>query len=315
MRKQPVSVLLYDPKEAPEYAGLVKAPKGAIALHACATPAEAEAVIDGAEVIYSWAIPGELLARAKRLRWLQVMGAGVDRFLRADLPRHVIITRAPGIYGPWMAEYTLGWCLWVTQRMEQVRANQRDHRWAPFRADRLKGRTLGLIGAGDIGREVARVARGFGMEVLGIRRSGRPARHVGRVYPVGQISRVIEAADFVLCVLPLTPQTRGLIGERELRAMKPTTWLVNIGRGPVISQPALIRALQEKWIAGAILDVFETEPLPAEHPLWEMPNTVVTPHISGPNNPADIAPIFNANLRRYLAGAPLRHVVDRRRGY
>jgi phosphoglycerate dehydrogenase-like enzyme len=263
-------------------------------LHACATPAEAEAVIDGAEVIYSWAIPGELLARAKRLRWLQVMGAGVDRFLRADLPRHVIITRAPGIYGPWMAEYTLGWCLW---------------------ADRLKGRTLGLIGAGDIGREVARVARGFGMEVLGIRRSGRPARHVDRVYPVGKISRVIEAADFVLCVLPLTPQTRGLIGERELRAMKPTTWLVNIGRGPVISQPALIRALQEKWIAGAILDVFETEPLPAEHPLWEMPNTVVTPHISGPNNPADIAPIFNANLRRYLAGAPLRHVVDRRRGY
>ena len=119
----------------------------------------------------------------------------------------------------------------------------------------------------------------------------------------------------MVLVAPLTPETRGMLGEPELHTMKPESWLVNLGRGSLIQEPALIRALQERWIAGAVLDVFSEEPLPAEHPFWGMPNVVVTPHISGPSLPEEIAPIFNENLRRFLGGRPLRGRVDTRRGY
>ena len=153
------------------------------------------------------------------------------------------------------------------------------------------------------------------MRVIGVSRSGRGRRDVERVYRPRAIAAALARADFVVLTLPLSAATRGLIGAPALAAMKPTAWLINLARGPIVDEAALIAALRARRIGGAILDVFDTEPLPPEHPLWAVDNVVITPHISGPSTPAEIAPIFADNLRRYLAGRPLRHEVDRRRGY
>ena len=142
------------------------------------------------------------------------------------------------------------------------------------------------------------------MRVLGVTRRGRPVREAARVYPVGAMARALSEADFVVVLLPLTHETRGIIGAAALDAMKPSAWLINIARGAVVDESALLAALEGKQIAGAVLDVFDREPLPPSHPLWKLDNVVVTPHISGPSTPDEIAPVFNDNLARYLAGRP-----------
>lgn len=306
-------ILVYHPEEAETYARLVRPPRGAT-IHCCGTPGDAARVIGETEVLYAWGFPAHLLARAPRLRWVQVMGAGVDRFLVPELPAGVVLTRAP-VFGPWMVEYVFGWCAWVTQKMETYRAAQRDHRWIDTAPGRLRGRTLAIVGLGEIGRAVAKVARSFGMRVIGVSRSGRPVAQVERVYPVGRLASALAAADFAALACPLTPETRGLIGARELAALRPGAWLVNIARGLIVEEAALLEALRARRIGGAVLDVFDEEPLPPDHPLWDFPNVVVTPHVSGPSTPDEIAPIFNENLRRYAAGRRLAHVVDRRQSY
>ncbi len=300
----------------PRYAELVRAPKGRATVHAAATPSEAAALVGEAEILYAWKFPPHLYAKATRLRWLQVMGAGVDWALVPELPPGVILTRAPGVFGPWMAEYVIGWCSWVTQRMETYREAQRRGRWLDHvLPDRLLGKTLAIVGLGDIGRDIARAARVFGMRVLGVSRRGRAVREAERVYPVGQMARALRQADFVVILLPLTPETHGIIGVDAFAAMKPTAWLLNVARGAVVNETALLETLEHRRIAGAVLDVFETEPLPPYHPLWRLDNVVITPHISGPSMPDEIAPVFNDNLVRYLEGKPLRYLVDRERGY
>ena len=298
------------------YAELVRVPKRGVSVHIAATPSEAAGAIADAEILYAWKFPPQLYAKAGRLKWLQVMGAGVDWALVPELPEHVQITRAPGVFGPWMAEYVLAWCLWVTQRLKPYRDAQRQRRWDDHvLPDRLGGKTLTIVGLGDIGRDIARAARGLGMRVLGVSRRGRPVREAARMYPVAAMTRALREADFVVLLLPLTPETRGIIGADALAAMKSTAWLINIARGAVADEGALMQALEQRRIAGAVLDVFDREPLPPSHPLWKMDNVVVTPHISGPSTADALTPVFNDNLARYLAGRPLRHVVDRRRGY
>ena len=298
------------------YAELVRVPKRGVSVRIAATPSEAAGAIADAEILYAWKFPPHLYAKAGRLKWLQVMGAGVDWALVPELPPSVQVTRAPGVFGPWMAEYVLGWCSWVTQRMKVYRDAQRQRRWDDHvLPDRLGDKTMAIVGLGDIGRDIARMARGLGMRVLGVTRRGRPVREAARVYPVAAMARALREADFVVLLLPLTEETRGIIGSDALAVMKSTAWLINIARGAVVNEPALLEALEQKRIAGAVLDVFDREPLPPSHPLWRMDNVVVTPHISGPSTPDAIAPVFNDNLARYLAGRALRHVVDRRQGY
>jgi glyoxylate/hydroxypyruvate reductase A len=313
---KPAQVLVYHPAHPEDYARLVRVPGGHdVTLHACATEAEAASVIAEAQVAYAWKIPPVLYGKAARLEWLQVMGAGVDWAL-AEVPRRVVVTRAPGIFGPWMSEYVLAWCSWVTQRMESYRGAQRERRWIEdVLPGRLRGKTLTLVGVGDIGREIARVARAVGMHVIGVSRSGQRVPAVERVYRPGHLARALAAADFVVVVVPLTRQTRGLLDARALAAMRPGAWLLNIARGAVLDETALIEALRTRRIAGAILDVFPTEPLPADHPLWGLDNVVITPHVAGPSMAEELAPVFNDNLARWLRGRPLQHVVDRTRGY
>jgi glyoxylate/hydroxypyruvate reductase A len=314
--RAPVRVLVYDADQAKEYAALVRAPRGRVALSVCATPTEAAAAVAEADVIYAWKFPADLYPRAGRLRWLHIMGAGVDGALVAALPPHVVVTRVPGVFGPWMREYVLGWCRAVTQRMPLYREAQRQRRWrSDVIPERLAGKTMVIVGVGDIGRTIAAAARGLGMRVLGISRSGRPVPNVERVHRVRALPRLVREADFVVTALPLTAETRGLIDARILAAMRPTAWLINIGRGALIDEGALLTALRERRIGGAVLDVFEREPLPPEHPFWSLDNVVVTPHISGPSTPPEMATVFNDNLARWLAGRRLRHVVDRVRGY
>jgi phosphoglycerate dehydrogenase-like enzyme len=315
-RPAPVSVLVYHPYEAKHYASLVQAPGNRVTVHVASTPGEAARLIGEADVLYAWRFPPALYARAARLRWLQVMGAGVEWALGPELPAGVVVTRAPGVFGPWMAEYVLGWCLRVTQRIPAYLDAQRRRRWMPdILPKRLGGTTMAIVGLGDIGREIARTARAVGMRVIGVSRSGRKLPEAHRVYRVSALARVLGEADWVVVVVPLTADTQGLIGEAELAAMRASAWLINVARGAVVDETALVAALRTRRIAGAVLDVFATEPLPADHPLWNLDNVVVTPHISGPSIPEEIAPVFGDNLRRFLAGRPLQNIVDRRRGY
>jgi len=316
MARRSATVLVYHPDEAGRYAALVKAPAGRVTLHAAATVDEAVPVLGDVDVLYAWRFPPALYAKAPRLTWLQVAGAGVEWALVRELPPRVTVTRAPGVFGPWRAEYVLGWGLWTTQRMDAYRGAQRQRRWVGgLTPRRLGGTTMTIVGLGDIGRHISRAARALGLRVIGVSRSGRPVPEAHRVYRVSALPRALGEADWVVVVLPLTSQTRRLIDARALAAMRPTAWLLNVGRGPVVDESALVAALREHRVAGAVLDVFAAEPLPPDHPFWGLDNVVVTPHISGPSTPAEIAPIFNDNLQRFLAGRRLHHVVDRRRGY
>jgi glyoxylate/hydroxypyruvate reductase A len=311
-------VLVYypDAAEAARYAALVRAPRGSIALHVASKAEEIDPIVAEVQALYAWNFPAALYRRARRLDWLQVMGAGVDAALVPELPSRVTVTRAPGVFGPWMAEYLLAWMLWVTQRGGEYLAAQRDRRWiGHVMPTRLAGKTLAIIGLGEIGRTVARQARSVGMRVIGVSRSGRPVAGLDRLWRLSGLRTALGHADFVALTVPLTRQTRGMIGVRELAAMRRTAWLVNVARGPVVDEPALLAALRSGHIGGAILDVFAEEPLAETHPLWTLPNVVITPHISGPSTPEELTPIFNDNLARWLRGRPLRHAVDRARGY
>jgi glyoxylate/hydroxypyruvate reductase A len=310
-------ILVYYPDagEARAYADLVRLPSRAFTVDVASTLEEAAGPAAEAEILYCWRPPRSVLARAPRLRWVQVMGAGVEQLLVPELPERVVVTRSAGIFGPWMAEYTLGWCLWVTQRIDGFRASQRQRRWAPVDPLPLRGQTLCVVGLGDIGRGIARKARALDLRVIGVTRTGHGPRAAERVYRTRALRSALARADFVVLTVPLSATTRGLLGAAELAAMKPSAWLINIARGPIVDEAALLDALRARRIGGAVLDVFDAEPLPAEHPLWTLDNVAITPHISGPSTPREIAPIFNDNLRRYLARRPLRHVVDRGRGY
>jgi phosphoglycerate dehydrogenase-like enzyme len=207
-----------------------------------------------------------------------------------------------------------------------------DGRWDLFAGPEVRGQTMGIVGYGSIGREVGRLARAFGMRVLATKRRAEERRGTGyelpalgdpegtvpdQIFPPSRLREMLAQSDFVVLAVPLAPETEGLIGEGELRAMKPNAYLVNIARGPIVNEAALIRALQEGWIAGAGLDVFAQEPLPPDSPLWGMENVILSPHVAGFTIHYDerAADLFAENLRRYLAGEPLLNRVDRGRGY
>jgi phosphoglycerate dehydrogenase-like enzyme len=246
------------------------------------------------------------------LRWFHTFSAGVDSpVFQVLIDRGTLLTNSSGASAPSIAQYVLAMMLYRTKRIEEWREGQRRHAWERVAASELTGQTAGIVGTGAIGGEVARLAQAFGMRVLGVRRSGKPARHVDEMLPMRRLPALLKRSDFVVLACPLTKETQGLIDERELRAMKPTATLINVARGRVVDEPALVRALREGWIAGACLDVFHMEPLPPDSPLWDMPNVVVTPHNSGfsPLNMERSMAIFLDNLARFAAGKKLRNLV------
>jgi phosphoglycerate dehydrogenase-like enzyme len=283
---------------------------------------ELDDVLRQVEVLFCTRVPQNLPARAPRLRWVQTQATGVEHMLGPGILRDdVVLTNASGAHAIPIAEYVLGTMLMFVKLMPQFFAQKQKKQWQFHTPTRLWGRTVGVVGLGSIGEEVARLARAFGMRVVACRRSqAAPASGVGfadELLPAAHLHQLLAQSDFVALCVPLTPQTTGLMGEAELRAMKPTAYLINISRGKVVDEPALVRALQEGWIAGAALDVVTTEPLPEDSELWEMPNVILTPHVSGifGEMRAEVTELFCRNLKRYLDGEELFNVVDRSRGY
>jgi D-2-hydroxyacid dehydrogenase (NADP+) len=268
-------------------------------------------------------IGGELVARAPQLRWYQQWGAGADWLL--DYPelveRDLIITNVAGIHAIPISEHILALLLGFARAIPASQRAQLERRWA--KGDEralfeLAGKTMLIVGLGAIGARTAQLAGAFGMRVIGVRRrGGEPVPGVERVVGPEELHAVLPEADAVVLLVPLTRATAGLIGARELGLMKPSAYLVNVGRGATVDEPSLVRALAEGRIAGAGLDVFATEPLPQDSPLWTMRNVVITPHYAGstPHYHERAMAIFLDNLERYQQGQPLRNVVDKQHGY
>ena len=280
-----------------------------------------DALLAEADVIYGLRLPRNMLERCPRLKWVQVTSAGVDRYLsRAFRRSTVVLTNASGIHATPIGEFVLGQMLMFVKGTPLCFELKQRKEWRRYRSGVLRGKTVGIVGLGSIGREVARLSRAFGMEVLAIRRStprAARARNVDRLLPREQLPRLLAESDFVVIALPHTRETDGLIGEKELAMMKSTACIINIGRGRIIDEDALVRALSENRIAGAGLDVFATEPLPPDSRLWDLPNVLFSPHVSGDMEDYDrqATQLFCDNLRRYLEGKRLFNVVGKRRGY
>jgi phosphoglycerate dehydrogenase-like enzyme len=271
-----------------------------------------------AEVLLGWRIPLAALGRAKRLRWIQLTSAGADHVLdvRPDLG-DVVLTNARGIHGALMADYAIGVMVMLQWGFPRLLRQQEARTWRQQYTEPLAGKTVGVLGVGAIGGEIARRSAAMGMTVLGLRREPRPAEGVSRMYAPDGLGELLPRCDFVVVVVPATAETRRMLGERELRAMRRGAFLVNIARGSVVDEAALVRVLADGWLGGAALDVFETEPLPAESPLWAMENVIVTPHISGEPDeyPKRVMGVVAENVVRWREGRPLLNVVDPRRGY
>jgi phosphoglycerate dehydrogenase-like enzyme len=278
-------------------------------------PSAARVMARDADMLLAWKFPPEILAETPRLRWVQSFGAGVDHLLHTNIPAHVTITRIVDAFGPAMAEYVLGYCCAITLNVRRILEQQRRAQWSPFNAQLLRGKTSVVVGLGNIGREVCRLLSQVGVRVVGVSRRGEPVPETERTIKVEQLDDMLPDADFLVLVVPLTSATRGLIGAARLDRLPPHAWLINIARGPIVVENDLLAALERGALGGAVLDVFEQEPLPAEHPFWRMDNVIVTPHVAGPDDVAIVAERFIANYRRFEAGQPLQGVVDRDRGY
>ncbi len=282
-----------------------------------------------ADVLCSYWVPENWRTLTKRLRWLQCSAAGVDSLLPTgilDAESGITVTTAVGINTIPIGEYVLGSMLMFNRTWSEMVRLQDRHiwprsvHWYKLGGRELAGQTLGIIGLGSIGRRVAQLGRAFGMHVVATRRTVHAGEHdpdVDALYEMAQLHEMLGKSDYVIISVPLTQETDHLIGEAELRAMRPNTYLVNVARGRVLDEQVLIRALKEGWIAGAGLDVTEEEPLPANSPLYTMPNVILTPHISGisVNYDTRLTELFADNLRRFRNGQELRNRYEAERGY
>jgi D-2-hydroxyacid dehydrogenase (NADP+) len=277
--------------------------------------------LESAEVMLG-GISREEFRMARNLRWIQATGAGVDGLLFPELVESdVILTNASGVHPIPIAEHTFALILAITRGLIKSFEGKRRKEWLHNEVfiDELYGKTIGIIGYGRIGQGIARLAKGFGMRVIGLKRDPGKEVEVKPDVLLGKDSLdiLLKESDVVVIIVPLTKETYHMIGERELRLMKPTSILINVARGKVVDESALIKALKEKWIFSAGLDVFETEPLPPESELWGLDNVVITPHIAGlnPHYTDRLLDIFIRNLQAYPDISKMINVVDKRLGY
>ncbi len=283
-------------------------------------PAERDKHLPKANILYGF-LPLEKYPEALQLQWVQLASAGVSRRLCAIAKdRGFLVTNLAGLYGPSIAEHTLTVMSMLSRNLHTALRNQTGCYWDNSIAktmSNLSRKTLALVGLGDIGRAVARLAQSFGMQVLGTRRHPQPTSYVDHVFPVSELHNMLPEADFVVVTVPLTPETETLLGEAELALMKPGVFLVNVSRGAVVDEGALLKFLQTGHIAGAALDVFTQEPLPANHPFWTLPQVIISPHYCGDtvNNSSLPLERFTRNLRAWQKGEPFEHIVNLDLGY
>ncbi|MHB1416489.1 MAG: D-2-hydroxyacid dehydrogenase [Chloroflexota bacterium] len=314
-------VLVIGPPDEPFWAGL-----DPLRERAEVVIAEDETVlgreVGAAAVAFIWT-PSSVLQvlwpRAKALRWVHVAWAGVDAMLFPELvASDVLLSRSPGVYGDALAEYALAAMLHFAKRIPELEAYQRQRAWHKITPAGLRGRTLGIIGLGDVGLAVAAKAKALGMRVVGLRRTpGEVPPAVDEVLPSDRLGELLAGADYLVLSAPLTPGTRGLIGERQFALMKPGVVFVNVARGGIVDEAALLRALAAGKVGAAAFDVFAEEPLPPTSPLYDAPNLLISSHTvdNVPGWEERAIALFVANFRRFLAGESPANLVDKRRGY
>lgn len=278
-----------------------------------------------AEIVFLWEHTDSRLkdcwAHAHRLRWVQSGSAGVEKLLFPALAESpVVLTNSRGLYAGPLAEFVLFCALFFAKNFPFMERNRREKRWQRYHTNELFGATLGVVGYGAAGRATSRLAKAFGMRVLALRRHQGPAEAqdlVDRLVPRQAREELLAESDYVVNTLPLTVETAGYFEETAFRSMKNTACFINVGRGGTVDERALIEALRDGWIAGAGLDVFQREPLPAESELYSLPNVIVSPHSADLNDryPPRSARFFVENLQRYVGGEPLLNVVNKSLGY
>ena len=303
------------------YLGLVRELVPESHLRVCTAPAALGEILPELDVLLAFKFgfrpfPRDEILSAPRLRWVQLASAGIDHMVPYD-PGRLIVTNASGIHGAIMSEYVIGMLIHVRWNVARLVEQQKARQWERYAVPALAGRTLGVVGTGQVGAAIASRARAFGMRTLGVRRSGAPLEGFDEIFGPGGLQRLFAESDAVVLALPLTNETRHVIGARELQALRPSAYLINVSRGGIVDEDALIEVLRDGCIAGAILDVFEEEPLPPGSPFWTLPNVVVTPHISSELDgwQVELARIFCRNLRHWMNHEPLENVVDPAAGY
>ncbi|MDZ8241794.1 MAG: D-2-hydroxyacid dehydrogenase [Nostoc sp. ChiQUE01a] len=261
----------------------------------------------------------KVLAAAPKLRWQQTPSAGVNHILTPNfLQRDIILTNGAGVHAIPISEFVLAFMLYHAKNLRKLQTLQDEHTWVRgVFLEELANATLLIIGTGNIGQAIASRAKAFGVRVWGSRRHPEPLPNFDKIVGADEWRSLLPAADYVVIATPLTPETKGLIDEAALQSMRPSAYLINIARGAIVDETALLTALREGWIAGAGLDTVAIEPLPPESPLWSLPNAFITPHCSAlsPRLRERIAELFIDNLKRYQTGQPLRNVVDKKAGY
>ncbi|MEC1719714.1 D-2-hydroxyacid dehydrogenase [Schinkia azotoformans] len=283
---------------------------------------EAVTEIDSAEILVSYGgdLNEEVINKAANLKWIMVFSAGIEKLpFETIKQKGILVTNARGTSKIPMAEYTMGMILQVARKTKQLIENEKREEWnRRLKMIEISGATITIIGTGSIGSEIARLARAFGMKTVGINRSGRSVEYFNEVYPVTEMDKAIEQGDYIVSVLPSTPDTYHLLKEQHFKIMKNDCLFMNIGRASLVDENVLIKALETDEIAHAVLDVFETEPLPKGHPFWQMENVTITPHLSGVSRQYLLRciEIFEHNLKQYLSGENnLINVIDLDRGY
>ncbi len=260
-------------------------------------------------------------AEMRALRWVHSLAAGVDYLLfPALVESEVVLTNGRGAFKRALAEFVIAAALHFAKDVPRLQRQQRAALWEPYDMEELAGKTLGIVGYGEIGQATAALAKAFGMRILALRRRPEFSRgdtNVDEILPGDRLLDLLVRSDYVVVAAPLTAQTRGLIGRAELAALKPTAVLINVGRGPIIDEAALVETLQTGGIRGAALDVFEVEPLPAASPLYRLENVLVSPHTADhvPGWIEAAVTVFVENVERVRSGQPLLNIVDKRAGY
>ncbi len=284
--------------------------------------AERKAALPEVQVLFG-SFTGEEVAAAKNLRWIQWGAAGVENLLFPELVKSdITLTNAKGCYGPEIAEHTFGLLFSLTRNINSHIRMMKDHNWKTLnRPIELRGLTMGVVGLGGIGREVARRAKAMDMKVIAV--------DIEPIYPeqVPMVDKIdiwqigfrdlLKNSDVIVCCVPSTPKSRGMFGESEFALMKPSAYFINVSRGKLVQTSALLATLKNNKLAGAGLDVTDPEPLPANHPLWDIPNLIITPHIAGQSQLAytRTSAVFVENVKRFVQGLPLVNIVDKVKGY
>jgi phosphoglycerate dehydrogenase-like enzyme len=303
-----VPKLLILSRDAPEYRRLIEDAR-LPGLEISTDPSTSDIVLGEPKLIR------DSLPRLSTLQWVQAIYAGVEPLVDPAQRRDYILTNARGVFGELMSEYVFGYLLFYEKKMLERIQNQQAKHWQRSESGVLRGKTIGLLGVGSIGAHLAGTAKHFGMKVRGFTRESETSRKVDKYYHGKELLKFAKGLDYLVCILPRTEDTNKIVDANLLNALPPHAVFINVGRGNAVDESALVKALNEGGLAAAVLDVFEKEPLPEDHPFWGTPNLYMTFHTSAISYPEDITKLFVENYKLFIDGKPLKYVVDFERGY